>query len=276
MDSETEKSAGTGAADTKTLRLYAPLTGRIFEPDENGDMTDMYGEILYGSQMTEYLDDISEFMERMQDVPEEKERGLMAYYDEPDGVNEKVLSLKVKIECRDGELWGVAECRVRGELTPEELDALKQFTLGEYSDGFGESAEQREIKIGDCELYVSLWRDSDWSLQTEEELFGPRYAKGLPEMCYSTLPDTGELVCIRRGESGYFPSKESTDIADYNRFLSRRHNLALGVTSAQRRAMEAGSVSGWDSPAADPKFYEAQEKDGTRKSPGVRRKTTAR
>ena len=95
-------------------------------------------------------------------------------------------------------------------------------------------------------------------------------------MCYSTLPDTGELVCIRRGESGYVPSKESTDIADYNRFLSRRHNLALGVTNAQRRAMEAGSVSGWDSPAADPKFYEAQEKDGARKSPGVRRKTTAR
>ena len=126
----------TGAADTETLRLYAPLTGRIFEPDENGDMTDMYGEILYGSQMTEYLDDISEFMERMQDVPAEAERGLMAYYDEPDGVNEKVLSLKVKIECRDGELWGVAECRVRGELTPEELDALKQFTLGEYSDGY--------------------------------------------------------------------------------------------------------------------------------------------
>jgi hypothetical protein len=276
MDSETEKSAGTEAEDTKTLRLYAPLTGRLFEPDDYGEITDMYGDVIYGSQMTEYLDDISEFMERMQDVPEEKERGLMAYYDEPDGVNEKVRSLKVKIECRDGELWGVAECRVRGELTPDELEALKQHTIGQFSDGFGESAEQREIKIGDCELYVSLWRNSDWSLQTEEELFGPRYAKGLPEMCYSVLPDTGELVCIRRGESGCVPSKESTDIADYNRFLSRRHNLALGVTSAQRRAMEAGSVSGWDSPAADPKFYEAQEKDGARKSHGVRRKTTAR
>ena len=91
-------------------------------------------------------------------------------------------------------------------------------------------------------------------------------------MCYSTLPDTGELVCIRRGESGYIPSKESTEIADYNRFLSRRHNLALGVTSAQRRAMEAGSVSGWDSPAADPKFYEAQEKaNAVRRKSGVRR-----
>ena len=205
MDSKTEKETGTGAEDTKALRLCAPLTGRIFEPDENGDMTDMYGEILYGSQMTGYLDDISELMERMQDVPKEAERGLMVYYDETDGVNEKVHSVRAKVECRDGELWGVAECRVRGGLTPEELEALKQHTTGQFSDGFCESAEQREIKIGDCELYVSLWRDSDWSLQTEEELFGPRYAKGLPEMCYSTLPDTGELVCIRRGESGYFP-----------------------------------------------------------------------
>ena len=96
----------------------------------------------------------------------------MAYYDEPDGVNEKVLSLKVKIECRDGELWGVAECRVRGELTPDELEALKQHTIGQFSDGFGESAEQREIKIGALGLYVSLWGDSDWSLQRGGGLFG--------------------------------------------------------------------------------------------------------
>ena len=42
---------------------------------------------------------------------------------------------------------------------------------------------------------------------------------------------------------------QNRELADYN-------NQRLGVTAAQRLAMEAGSMHGWDCPAADPKTYE--------------------
>lgn len=80
----------------------------------------------------------------------------------------------------------------------------------------------------------------------------PELAEGLPELCFSVLPGAGELICIKRGESGYYPSDWSTDDPERNRELADYNNERLGVTQAQRLAMEAGSMHGWDVPGADP------------------------
>ena len=78
------------------------------------------------------------------------------------------------------------------------------------------------------------------------------------ELCFSTLPDTGALICIKRGESGCYTSDWSTDSREKNQELADYNNERLGVTAAQRQAMECGSMHGWNVPGADPKAYEPE------------------
>lgn len=117
---------------------------------------------------------------------------------------------------------------------------------------------QREISVDGGELYVHLWNSDDWSIQTEKELFAPRIAKGLPELCFSTLLTTGQLICIKRGETGYYPSDWDTGDKEKNVELADQLNEEMGVTMWQRKAMEVGSMCGWDVPGADPKAYEQE------------------
>ena len=79
----------------------------------------------------------------------------------------------------------------------------------------------------------------------------------LPEKCFSTLPSADKLIIIQKGEMGYIPSemqiagktaREAADIA----------NDTMGVTKKQEAAMLAGSMFGWQTPAADPKNYDEQ------------------
>ena len=84
----------------------------------------------------------------------------------------------------------------------------------------------------------------------------PDTADGLPEVCHSVLPSTGALICIKRGEAGYFPSTWSTNDPKENSGLADFNNDRLGVTRTQRLAMEIGSMCGWDAPGADPKTHE--------------------
>ena len=78
----------------------------------------------------------------------------------------------------------------------------------------------------------------------------------LPESCHSVLPSSGELIAIRRGEKGYFPSEFSSADEAENRIFADDRNTKNGVSKAQEAAMLAGSMFGWDAPAADPKNYD--------------------
>lgn len=163
-----------------TMRLYMPLAADLYERNEWGDM-DENSVLLDGRDLLGYEGAI---LKALQDnrMPEETERGIMHWYHEDDSVNEKVKSVAFTIEKRNGSLWGVAECRVQGQLTAAELDTLTDYISGQASDGWGEGFEQREIEIdGDAELYVHFWGADGWSIQTEEECFAPKLAEGLTD-----------------------------------------------------------------------------------------------
>lgn len=241
------------------LKLYMPLTADFYPRDEWGNTSEEY-ETWDGRTLLDYEDQILGALvkERM---PEEKERGLMHWYGKQDSVDPKVRSAVFTVEEKNGQLWGVAECQVVGELTPTELGQLKDYLSGQASDGWGESFDQHEIQVDGGELYVHLWNSDDWSIQTEQERFAPKIAEGLPELCFSTLASTGQLICIKRGESGYYPSDWDTGDKERNVELADELNGNLGVTPAQRQAMEIGSMAGWAVPGADPSSYEIQREE---------------
>ena len=130
-----------------TLKLYMPMTVDRFESDGWGGTEDEPTE-LSNYEAVRYVDSINAALRR-EELPAEAERGLMHYYGKNDDIDRKVRKVTFAAEVRDQKLWGVAECQVAGELTPEEMTTLKEYVSGQASDGFGEGFEQREISVPD-------------------------------------------------------------------------------------------------------------------------------
>lgn len=81
----------------------------------------------------------------------------------------------------------------------------------------------------------------------------------LPERCFSMLQSTGEVIAIERGKIGYLVT-DNTCSPTLARKTADLLNSKLGVSKQQESAMSAGSMFGWDTPAADPKNYDAEGK----------------
>lgn len=240
--------------EARTVKFYMPLRAEFFGYDEWGDKEE-YGTDLGGKDLRSYEGAIRSALVDNR-MPEEADRGMMHWYDEQDGVNDKVQSATFDVENRGGQLWGIAECKVIGTLTPEEKEKLANFITGQASDGWGEGFEQREIQVDDGVLNVHLWNNGNWTIQTEKEKFSPDSLTRLPDLCWSVLPGEGTLICIKKGEQGYSLSKWSTGDRAQNRYLADYNNRRRGISPAQEQAMLAGSMHGWDIPMADPVVQE--------------------
>ena len=156
---------------TQTLKFYMPLHATTYQ-EEN-----MYGYMEQSDEeigLTPY--DIAKFEDEIMEAikknrsPEELERGLMKYYGESDSVNAKVKRYDFSVEVVGDELMGVTTLELNAPLDDKEMSRIKSEIEGQCSDGWGEGFEQREIKCGDRDVYVSFWQSKNWSLQTAEEL----------------------------------------------------------------------------------------------------------
>lgn len=157
--------------ELQTLKLYMPLIITTY------DIENEYGYKEYASEPQEisnaevvgYLDVILNAIEENK-LPEEDQRGLMRYYDDHDSVNAKVSKYVFNVELVEGELMGVAVLTLNDELTPKELEKIKENVTGQASDGWSEGFEQREISTDMGDVYVSFWNSDNWFIKTAEEM----------------------------------------------------------------------------------------------------------
>ena len=77
----------------------------------------------------------------------------------------------------------------------------------------------------------------------------------LPDTCLSVLASTGQLIIIKKGEHGYYPTDWDTGNRAENREIADTHNKRRGISDIQETAMIAGSMFGWTLPGASPQWY---------------------
>lgn len=126
------------------------------------------------------------------------------------------------------------------------------FSDGEVKDRVCRYIDDSHVEVGD-----DLYHICEFAERMEQcgATFIP-LRSDLPEVCFSILPSTGDVIIIKHGESGYYRCEFSTEDKAFNREFANDRNANLGVSKAQVEAMLAGSMYGWDVPAADPKSYD--------------------
>lgn len=126
------------------------------------------------------------------------------------------------------------------------------FSDGEVKDRVCRYIDDSHVEVGD-----DLYHICEFAERMEQcgATFIP-LRSDLPEVCYSILPSSGDVIIIKHGESGYYRCEYSTEDKAFNREFANDRNANLGVSKAQVEAMLAGSMYGWDVPAADPKSYD--------------------
>ena len=140
--------------------FFCPLVGNIDEGD--GDMFTVGDSYLADSE--------DEINDALKEYTANDENDMAAYYNEDDGIKEKLTSAVWSVELHGGRLFGRIDCSLKEPLTTEETERLREWITGQCADGLGEGFEQQPIDRMDGELFVSFWNSGDdYAMMTEDE-----------------------------------------------------------------------------------------------------------
>ena len=146
------------------MKFYSPLTADFF-PNDTEDLGDDYSEyegIPYtGKELTGYRDVIRDAI--YEDV-KDFYGDLMRYYREDDSVRRKVVRAVPTVDEVNGELVGSLWVDTDAPLTDEEQAKFCSYISGQYSDGWGEGFEQRDIRVDDGTLAVHFWQEDGFKM----------------------------------------------------------------------------------------------------------------
>ena len=149
------------------MKFYSPLTAEFFpdEPDwEDESYNEYEGYPMDGHDLLQYADSVDEAVKK--DIADFN-GDLMQYYREDDSVRHKVVSAVPSVEIRGNKLCGCLNVELRESLNEGEQAVLCDYISGQYSDGWGEGFEQRDIRVEDGTLAVHFWQDHDFELKRD-------------------------------------------------------------------------------------------------------------
>ena len=146
------------------MKFYSPLAADFF-PNEPDYEDEFYGEYegypQDGHELLEYETAIRDAVEN-----DTRDFGgdLMQYYHEDDSVRRKVVSAVPSVEICGNKLCGCMNVELREPLNGGEQAALCDYISGQYSDGWGEGFEQRDIRVDDGTLAVHFWQEDGFKM----------------------------------------------------------------------------------------------------------------
>ena len=149
------------------MKFYSPLTADFFpnEPDYEDEFYDEYeGYPMDGHDLLQYADAVDEAVKK--DIADFN-GDLMQYYHEDDSVRHKVVSAVPSVEIHGNKLCSCLNVELRESLNEGEQAVLCDYIFGQYSDGWGEGFEQRDIRVEDGTLAVHFWQDHDFELKRD-------------------------------------------------------------------------------------------------------------
>lgn len=117
-----------------------------------------------GHDLLQYADAVDEAVKK--DIADFN-GDLMQYYHEDDSVRSKVVSAVPSVEIRGNKLCGCLTVELKETLLDDEQTVLCNYISGQYSDGWGEGFEQRDIRVDDGTLAVHFWQDHDFELKRD-------------------------------------------------------------------------------------------------------------
>ena len=149
------------------MKFYSPLTAEFFpdEPDwEDESYNEYEGYPMDGHDLLQYADAVDEAVKK--DIADFN-GDLMQYYHEDDSVRSKVVSAVPSVEIHGNKLCGCLNVELKEALLDDEQTVLCNYISGQYSDGWGEGFEQRDIRVEDGTLAVHFWQDHDFELKRD-------------------------------------------------------------------------------------------------------------
>ena len=146
------------------MKFYSPLTADFFpnEPDYEDEFYDEYeGYPQDGHELLEYETAIHDAVEN-----DTRDFGgdLMQYYHEDDSVRNKVVTAIPSVEVHGNKLCGCLTVELKEPLLDDEQTILCNYITGQYSDGWGEGFEQRDIRVDDGTLAVHFWQEDGFKM----------------------------------------------------------------------------------------------------------------
>ena len=215
------------------MKFYSPLTADFFpnEPDYEDEFYDEYeGYPQDGHELLEYETAIRDAVEN-----DTRDFGgdLMQYYHEDDSVRNKVVTAVPSVEMHGNKLCGCLTVELKETLLDDEQTVLCNYISGQYSDGWGEGFEQRDIRVDDGTLAVHFWQEDGFKMTPSfEKIPKPEKNSLRPKM--QLIGQDGNIFAIMGRASRLLKSAGQSDKAKEmcgRVMASKSYNAALTIVS---------------------------------------------